>query len=202
MQPIRWESKTLYLLDQTALPTVTREIICRDPLQAAQAIRSMQVRGAPAIGVTAAFGMALAALSLTPEILAQEVEERMRETALILQSARPTAVNLAWAVQRMLRVAEAMHFSPQTIGTAMEEESIRIMEEDVATNRMIGQHGSTLIDKWDCVLTYCNTGSLATAGYGTALGVIRAAHDSGKEYPLWHAKRGLSCKERGSPPTS
>ncbi len=180
MQPIRWESGTLYLLDQTALPHISREVRCTSAIDTAAAIQRMQVRGAPAIGVAAAFGMALAAATLSDSQCPEDAEQILRDAGTILKAARPTAVNLAWAVQRMLVKAEAISFNPRDLPTVLETEAKRIMAEDIQTNMLIGQHGAALFDQNDGILTYCNTGSLATAGYGTALGVIRSAHQSGK----------------------
>ena len=190
MQPIRWESGRLYLLDQTALPHVSKEVHCSSAMETAAAIHSMQVRGAPAIGVAAAFGMALAAGTLTDRVSAQDAEQVLREAGTILKAARPTAVNLAWAVQRMLNTAENIGFAPGQLADTLEKEAERIMAEDIQTNMLIGQHGATLFAKNDCILTYCNTGSLATAGYGTALGVIRSAHAGGKNI------RVMACETR------
>jgi methylthioribose-1-phosphate isomerase len=190
MQPIRWQSKTLFLLDQTVLPHITQEVACTSALETAAAIQGMQVRGAPAIGVAAAFGMALSAISLPDGITSQEAEQILRDAGTILKAARPTAVNLAWAVQRMLQVAESLSFEPKILVDALETEALQIMTEDIQTNMLIGRHGADLFSKRDCILTYCNTGSLATAGYGTALGVIRSAHAAGREISV------MACETR------
>jgi len=162
--PLRWQDDTLFLLDQRLLPGREEWVPCRSASAVAEAIRTMVVRGAPAIGVSAAFGMAMA--SLQGEDLAAAADE--------LKRARPTAVNLAWAVDRMLAhegdpVAEAQ----------------RILDEDVEANRRMGQHGAALLGQSSTVLTHCNAGALATGGYGTALGVIRAAIENGKHVAVF-----------------
>jgi methylthioribose-1-phosphate isomerase len=162
--PLQWDGKALQLLDQRLLPREEHWIECRTAEDVADAIRTMVVRGAPAIGVSAAFGMALAARSGAD----------VQQAAHVLKSSRPTAVNLAWAVDRMLR----------TEGDWVEE-AVRILDEDVAANRRLGQFGAALIGQTATVLTHCNAGALATAGYGTALGVIRAAVESGKRIAVF-----------------
>lgn len=162
--PLRWDGNALLLLDQRLLPREEHWIECRTAEEVADAIRTMVVRGAPAIGVSAAFGMALAARSGAD----------VQEAAHILKASRPTAVNLAWAVDRMLR----------TEGDWVEE-AVRILDEDVAACRRLGQFGAELIGQTATVLTHCNAGALATAGYGTALGVIRAAVESGKRIAVF-----------------
>jgi methylthioribose-1-phosphate isomerase len=162
--PLQWDGNALQLLDQRLLPREERWIECRTAEDVADAIRTMVVRGAPAIGVSAAFGMALAARSGAD----------IQQAAHVLKSSRPTAVNLAWAVDRMLR----------TKGDWVEE-AVRILDEDVASNRRLGQFGAALIGQTATVLTHCNAGALATAGYGTALGVIRAAVESGKRIAVF-----------------
>jgi methylthioribose-1-phosphate isomerase len=156
--PLRWDGNTLFLLDQRLLPAREEWVACRTASEVADAIRTMVVRGAPAIGVSAAFGMAIAA----------RAGENLEAAASLLKAARPTAVNLAWAVDRML----AHRGDPAA-------EAERILEEDVEANRRMGQHGAALLGSHVTVLTHCNAGALATGGYGTALGVIRAAVESG-----------------------
>src|SRR5262249_40631510 len=144
-----------------------------------EAIRTMVVRGAPAIGCTAAFGMALAARQ-SGASTASGFERDMDIAATGLRGSRPTAVNLFWAVDRMLRVAEKAAFDPTTAAPAMLAEAIRMLDEDIAVNRALGKHGAALLNSGDTVLTHCNAGALCAAGYGTALGVIRAAVEDGK----------------------
>ncbi|MGZ5494972.1 MAG: S-methyl-5-thioribose-1-phosphate isomerase [Thermoanaerobaculia bacterium] len=156
---LRWSGDSLQLLDQRLLPNEEKWIVCPDASSVAAAIRDMVVRGAPAIGVAAAFGMALAARH----------GDDVKEAADLLRNTRPTAVNLGWAIDRMLAASGDLV-----------KEAERMFEEDVAANRRIGRYGAELLGQRATVLTHCNAGALATAGYGTALGVIRAAVESGK----------------------
>jgi methylthioribose-1-phosphate isomerase len=158
--PLRWDGATLFLLDQRLLPSQEVWLEYRDASSVAEAIRTMVVRGAPAIGITAAFGMAMAAAR------GDDLDRAADE----LKRARPTAVNLAWAVDRMLRVSDGELIA----------EAERMLEEDVAANRRMGQHGALLLGPQTTILTHCNAGALATGGYGTALGVVRAAVELGK----------------------
>lgn len=162
--PLRWNGKTLSLLDQRLLPREEVWIEYKTAAEVAEAIRTMVVRGAPAIGVSAAFGMAMAAAS----------GEDLQSAGDVLKQARPTAVNLAWAVDRMLRCDGDL--------TA---EAERILTEDVEGNRAMGKFGAQLLGEQSTVLTHCNAGALATGGYGTALGVIRAAVESGKRVAVF-----------------
>jgi len=175
--PIIWEGGVLRLLDQRLLPHEEVYVECRSPEETATAIREMVVRGAPAIGVCAAFGM-VTALGET----SQSPEASLSRAADLLRVARPTAVNLGWAIDRVLDVFRAMPVrSVAAVRERLEREAILIFEEDVAANRAIGRFGKDLLAQECRVLTHCNAGALATAGYGTALGVIRAAHESGKK---------------------
>jgi len=176
---VAWRNNRVVLLDQTALPHTVRFLEFGDYREVAQAIKDMKVRGAPAIGVTAALGIALGAQSLPeePEAFLQGLEE----IAQVFAATRPTAVNLFWAIERMKAAA---HKAVQTSGVSVRErlieEALHILEEDIGTNRRIGENGAALLaDGWT-VLTHCNAGALACAGYGTALGVIRAAVEQGK----------------------
>ena len=163
--PLRWDGNALFLLDQRLLPRQEKWLACTSASEVAEAIRTMVVRGAPAIGVSAAFGMALAAKRGDDlDVAAEE-----------LKNARPTAVNLAWAVDRMLR----------NRGGDLTAEAEAINREDVASCMAIGRHGAELLGASATVLTHCNAGALATAGYGTALGVIRAAIESGKRIAVF-----------------
>ena len=173
MEAIRWENHTLYLLDQTRLPAEEDWLAYTDPQAVAQAIRTMVVRGAPAIGVAAAYAMVLAARQSAgrPDVDACMV--RARE---LLAASRPTAVNLFWALDRMERCGLACGNDPGR----MEEEAIAIHREDVQMNAAMGRAGAELVPEGARILTHCNAGALATGGFGTALGVIRAAHAQGK----------------------
>ena len=149
VEPLRWKGDRLELLDQRALPDKTVYVTCRTAAEVAQAIRDMVVRGAPAIGCAAAFGIVLS--------------RGTAESYELLAKSRPTAVNLFWALERMKKA------------NALEAEALAIYHEDIAANRAMGKIGAALIPERARVMTHCNTGALATAGYGTALGVIRAS---------------------------
>jgi methylthioribose-1-phosphate isomerase len=178
---VEWKDGAVRLLDQSLLPGEVRFLDCRDYREVAEAIRELKVRGAPAIGVTAAMGLALGAQALE----ASDFETFSKGAALIgehLAATRPTAVNLFWAIRRMISFLEQSRgLSVCDVKRAMVAESQRILDEDVAMNRAMGRHGAALIKSGQTVLTHCNAGALATAGYGTALGVIRAAWESGKK---------------------
>ena len=166
MDAIRWEGKTLYLLDQTKLPVEEIWLPYTDYRPVADAIRTMVVRGAPAIGVTAAYAYCLAALA----------GEDLKQAKTVLAASRPTAVNLFWALDRMERKADDCGGNPE----ALIAEAIAIHQEDVAMCKAIGLYGASVVPDHAHILTHCNAGALATGGYGTALGVIRAAHEQGK----------------------
>jgi methylthioribose-1-phosphate isomerase len=170
------------MLDQTRLPRETVFVTCRDYREVAQAIRSMVIRGAPAIGVAAAMGMALGVLQADPAALDAQVDE----IAATLAATRPTAVNLFWAIERMKKLYQSLRGMPvDQIRSRMVEEAERVYSEDIAINQAIGRHGAPLIPDGRSVLTHCNAGALATAGYGTALGVIRAAVAAGKKIDVF-----------------
>ena len=178
IEPIRWHEDHLVLLDQTRLPAEQVWIDVRDTDGAIEAIRSMRVRGAPAIGVAAAYAMALAARTIKAPHFPGFLDQ-LDEHAAKIAAARPTAINLGWAVQRALNLARICG-SGMEAGKRLLLLAHEMREQDLATNRAIGQHGAPLIPSEGGVLTHCNTGALATAGYGTALGVIRAAWEAGK----------------------
>jgi len=166
------------MIDQRLLPAEFRLVEYESHREVAQAIRTMVIRGAPAIGAAAAFGMALAAR----ESQAQDRERLLADlqaAAEVLRAARPTAVNLSWAVARLLRRAES-ETDEAAIPRALLAEAQALADEDVEINRRLGEHGAALIQDGDTILHHCNTGALATVDYGTALGVIRAAHEQGK----------------------
>jgi methylthioribose-1-phosphate isomerase len=180
MNHIVFTDGTLRLLDQTLLPHQTVFVECSTYQQVADAIRHMVVRGAPAIGITAAYGMAIAAFSINTNIYDDFLKE-LESAGDFLKKTRPTAVNLAWAVDRILdRVRENSHLSVDRLKKLVLSEAELIHSEDVSINRMIGINGRDLIKDNSTVLTHCNAGALATGGYGTALGVIRAAKEQGK----------------------
>ncbi|PWB78231.1 MAG: S-methyl-5-thioribose-1-phosphate isomerase [Candidatus Methylomirabilota bacterium] len=179
-ETIEWTAAgTVRLLDQTRLPAEEVYVECRDIAAVAHAIRSMQIRGAPAIGVAGAMGVALAAQSIRAASFEEFYAELSRHGE-ALRRTRPTAVNLGWAIDRMQRYAEQHNALPShELVDALIQEAQRIREEDIRDNRAIGAYGRELIPDGASVLTHCNAGALATAGYGTALGVIRAAHAAG-----------------------
>ncbi len=173
MEAIRWEHDALLLLDQTRLPAAESWLRYTDYREVAQAIRTMVVRGAPAIGIAAGYAMVLAARECAGEADFPASMSRAKE---ILAASRPTAVNLFWALDRMERCGTA--FGPDL--SRLEEEAQAIHREDIRMNRAMGQAGAELVPQGARILTHCNAGALATGGYGTALGVIRAAHAQGK----------------------
>ncbi|HSL48781.1 MAG TPA: S-methyl-5-thioribose-1-phosphate isomerase [Candidatus Deferrimicrobiaceae bacterium] len=183
--PVRWEDGRLVLLDQTRLPTEEIERACASWPEVADAIRTLVVRGAPAIGVAAAFGVVLAARAsraATHPALLADVEEAIKGLA----ATRPTAVNLFWALDRMRRLVVASAALPvAALRDRLLDEAHAIFAEDLAANRAIGAHGAALVPDRARLLTHCNAGALATAGYGTAVGVIRAAHERGKLAMVW-----------------
>ena len=158
MKTLEWEDNKLKLIDQTKLPDELTYVYCNNYREVIVAIRDMIVRGAPAIGLSAAFGMALADI--------EGVD--LNKAAVELKSARPTAVNLFWAVDRVLNSDDPL------------AEALKIYEEDMVSSRAIGKYGAEVIDDGDTILTHCNAGALVCADYGTALGVVRAAHEQGK----------------------
>jgi methylthioribose-1-phosphate isomerase len=178
---VQWHEGAVRLLDQSRLPETVAFLDCRDVESVALAIRELKVRGAPAIGVTAAMGVALGAQSIP----ATEYEPFSKALLAIcdrLAATRPTAVNLFWAIERMKRKLLALRAEPvAAIKAALLKESQVILEEDIALCKAMGRHGAELIQKGQTILTHCNAGALATAGYGTALGVIRAAWEQGKQ---------------------
>jgi len=160
IEPVRWADGALELLDQTRLPAEEAWLRCTTPEEVADAIRRLAVRGAPAIGVAAAYGLALA-------------PDRLEEAAELLGSTRPTAVNLRWALERCLAAGDVL------------EEARAIHREQQAADRALAEHGAALFGEGDRVLTHCNTGALATAGIGTALGIVRAAWEAGRVREVW-----------------
>ena len=178
---VEWKNGAVRLLDQSRLPEHVEFLDCRDYKSVASAIRELNVRGAPAIGVTAAMGVALGAQA----VAAASYDEFAKAVAGIcdeLAATRPTAVNLFWAIGRMKKKLAELRTKPvPEIKRALIEESQRILDEDIAMNKAMGKHGAALVQSGQTILTHCNAGALATAGYGTALGVIRAAWEEGKK---------------------
>ncbi len=185
IRPLKWTGKALLLLDQRRLPKEEIWIECKNYECVAKAIEDMVVRGAPAIGVVAAYGVVLGALDAA-EQTGSFVDFKARVELIVnrLAATRPTAVNLFWALKRMRRILEAGK-NIEDIVSALETEAINIESQDVETNKKIGYYGAELLSSREVILTHCNTGALATAGYGTALGVVRAAVESGKEVVVY-----------------
>ena len=180
IHPIRWQDDRVVILDQTLLPDEEQYLQCGRVAEIAEAIRALRVRGAPLIGIAAAYGIALAAQGDPGGALG-----RVEQAAELLRATRPTARNLFWAIDRM--VARAREGAS---AEALRAEAVAIHGEDAETCRRIAGHGAELLKEGACVLTICNTGALATGGSGTALGVIRAAHAAGKKVEV------LACETR------
>ncbi|MGQ9460938.1 MAG: S-methyl-5-thioribose-1-phosphate isomerase [Candidatus Bathyarchaeaceae archaeon] len=180
MKTIDWQNGVVVTVDQTRLPGELVYLKMKKCHEVASAIKNMKLRGAPLIGVAAAYGLALTAYHSKAEKKEDLVKE-IEKSAETLGETRPTAVNLFWAINRILRKAREASGDAKEIAKVIIEEAQRMADEDVETNRKIGQHGSKLINNGDIVLTHCNAGSLATVDYGTALGVIRAAWEQGKK---------------------
>src|SRR5215813_6663679 len=182
MRTVEWVDGRVRMIDQQRLPWELSHLEFDDYRDVAQAITDMVVRGAPAIGATAAFGMALAATQSTAQDMGS-VLEFVEVASVILKKARPTAVNLAWGVDRMMRVArEDIYSNANELRQAMITEAQRIADEDVQINQKMGKFGADLIRNGDVILHHCNTGALATVDHGTALGVVRTAFEQGKKF--------------------
>lgn len=181
IQPIRWEKDRLLLLDQTRLPEKETYVTCRTYQDAARAIKTMIVRGAPAVGITAAMGIALGAQAI-PGGGKKKFLARFEKICNAIGSTRPTAVNLFWAIERMKVLVHQEPFPPlPDLKEQLKQEAEAILAEDILGNKRIGRYGSRLIKDGDTILTHCNAGALATGGYGTALGVVRGAMEQGKK---------------------
>ncbi len=180
IKTIEYIDGVVRMIDQTRLPAEKEFVDCRTIEEVGHAIKTMVIRGAPAIGVAAAMGVSLGADSIetsTFEGFYQELEEKCNR----LGQSRPTAVNLAWAIKRMKDVAQSnKSLSVIELKSRLKEEALTILTEDIATNQAMGQHGQTLVADGNVILTHCNAGALATAGFGTALGVVRASVNAGK----------------------
>src|SRR5580704_10182261 len=180
VETIRWTPDGVVMIDQTRLPLETVYVTAKTFGEVAEAIRTMVIRGAPAIGVAAAMGVALGALH------SEDLAGDMPTICRTLAETRPTAVNLFWAIERMRKLYESLaHLPPAVIRDALVEEAKRIRLDDIAINEAIGRHGAPLVPDGKTVLTHCNAGALATAGYGTALGVVRAAIAAGKDIDVF-----------------
>ena len=179
IETIQWTDSGVVMIDQTRLPREETYVTCTDYKQVAEAIRSMVIRGAPAIGVAAAMGIALGMQQAESAAEFDEICDTLART-------RPTAVNLFWAIERMRRLYSELQARPiEEIRAKLVSEAQQIRLEDIAINECIGRNGAPLIPDGKTVLTHCNAGALATAGYGTALGVIRAAAEAGKKIDVF-----------------
>lgn len=182
VKTIEWRADSVRMIDQRLLPTREVVRVYHDYRGVAEAIRTMVIRGAPAIGVAAAMGVALGIRGFSGE----RARKRFALVAATLRATRPTAVNLAWGIERMQRVLEEnIHLDQARLFRRMRDEAVAICKEDIAINRALGRYGAELIDNPATVLTHCNAGALATAGYGTALGVVRAAREAGKKIEVF-----------------
>lgn len=189
MRTIEWKNGTVVIVDQRKLPNEEVWVDVKNYQDMASAIKDMKVRGAPLIGVSAAYGLALTAFHSKTETRDELIKE-LEVSAGVLRTTRPTAVNLFWAIDRVMKVAKNASGSKEAVVAAVVAEANLMADEDVEVNRRMGKHGATLIEDGDVVLTHCNAGSLATVDYGTALGVIRAAIEEGKEVKV------ISCETR------
>ncbi len=178
MRTVTWADGSVRMIDQTALPNLFRYVTYSRPEEVARAIKTMVVRGAPAIGVAAAMGVALAA-SISKAKSKVEFMKDLESSASLLRVTRPTAVNLFWGIDRVLRAARSTGSTEDARASVIGEVK-RMEDEDVLVNRTLGKVGAKLLEDGDTVLTQCNAGALATVGYGTALGVVRAAIEQGK----------------------
>ena len=189
IKTIIWKNNTVVLIDQRALPLAERHVACKSYKEVISAIKDLTVRGAPAIGVAAAMAAALGALHL-PSLSPKEFRRIFFAICDEIAQARPTARNLFWALERMKKCFDqAMHASQQVWVDELVNEAKRICSEDIEINRRMGKYGSPLLADGDNILTHCNAGALATAGYGTALGVIRAAREQGKKLRIYEIGR-------------
>jgi methylthioribose-1-phosphate isomerase len=182
LETIQWTDEGVVMIDQTKLPSEEIYVTCRSYGEVAEAIRTMIIRGAPAIGVAAAMGVAIG-VAQTSE---GDLDARFAEICGELAGTRPTAVNLFWGIERMKRLfASVRHLPLEQIRQRLIAEARLVREEDIEINKAIGRHGAPLVPNGKTVLTHCNAGALATAGYGTALGVVRAAVEAGKDIDVF-----------------
>lgn len=182
VKTIAWKGNRVIMLDQRLLPQKEVYRVCRDYQQVAQAIREMVIRGAPAIGVAAAMGVALGVRKTSEKNFDRELERIL----LTLAKTRPTAVNLFWALERMRKVyRENRSRGVESVKRVLKDEALKIYKQDIAANKQLGKFGADLLRNARHIMTHCNAGALATAGYGTALGVIRALKESGRPIEVW-----------------
>lgn len=182
VRTIEWKNDRVIMIDQRLLPQREVYRVCRSYREVAEAIRSMVIRGAPAIGVAAAMGTALGALAAKEKDFDREFEKIVSTLA----QTRPTAVNLFWALERMRKVyQDHRQGGVANVRKALKAEAQKVYKEDIAANKQLGRYGAQTLGNAKRVMTHCNAGALATAGYGTALGVIRALKESGKKFEVW-----------------
>ena len=178
LRTIEWRNNRVVMIDQTRLPNELVFVEHDNYNQVADAIRRLVVRGAPAIGISGAFGLALAGLQ-SKATTREELLEDMRKARRVLFETRPTAVNLAWGLDSIMKLAESCD-TPDNIRMSVVKEAQKMADRDVEINKSMGRHGASLLGDGDTIMTHCNAGALATVAYGTALGVIRATRESGK----------------------
>lgn len=185
MKALEWQGDHLLILNQTRLPFEQQFRKAQTYLDVADAIKKMEVRGAPAIGAAAAYGFVLGALKHEGDV--QDLSEHLKQVRMVLEGTRPTAVNLSWALRKMENKYRELlnQEDQQNILQRLVEEAETIAEDDRRMNKLIGEYGNTLISEKANILTHCNTGTLATVEYGTALGIIRTAHSSGKKIHVY-----------------
>ena len=185
IKTIQWSDEGVVMIDQTRLPSEEQYVTCRNYMEVASAIRTMIIRGAPAIGVAAAMGVAIGVAQADP-IDPAALDAQFARICDELASTRPTAVNLFWGIDRMKRLYGSVRHLPwDQIRDRLIAEAMLVREEDIEINKAIGRHGAPLVPDGRTVLTHCNAGALATAGYGTALGVVRAAVEAGKDIDVY-----------------
>jgi methylthioribose-1-phosphate isomerase len=179
MRTVYWEDNRLKMIDQRLLPNTLEIVAYQTHREVAQAIKDMAVRGAPAIGAAAGFGLALAARE-SASASTPELQISLQNAAAVLRSARPTAVNLAWALDRILKKSSGFNGNVNELRQMILDEAQNIADEDVEINKRMAEYGAALIKDGDTIIHHCNTGALATVDWGTALGAIRTAHEQGK----------------------
>ena len=189
MRTIEWKDGVVVIVDQTKLPNEVVWVEMKNSDDVASAIKEMKLRGAPLIGVAAAYGLALTAFHSKAE-KREDLMKELKMSAEVLRKTRPTAVNLFWAIDRVMKIAQETLGTKEALAEAMVAEAQGMADEDVEVNRKMGKHGAELIEDGDVVLTHCNAGSLATVDYGTALGVVRAAIEEGKNVKV------IACETR------
>jgi len=189
MRTIEWKDGAVVIIDQTKLPKETDFIKLKNYREMASAIKDMKLRGAPLIGVAAAYGLALTAYHSIAQTREDLIDE-LKESAEVLRNTRPTAINLFWAIDRVMKKAKQSNGTKKELTQIIISEAEAMAEEDVESNKRMGKHGAKLIEDGDVILTHCNAGSLATVDYGTALGVIRGAIEEGKKVKV------ISCETR------